>query len=304
MRAAYVVFALVATVAAGAAVAPLATAQTETCSSPTMTLGPTVLPFQPGESRDYDVSLTNPNQVEATASVTATVPDGWTVEEPDDVTIESNGDEEVTLTVVAPEEDGTEGAMDVEAVLTCGTAPFTQQSEPATQSRELAYDAPGLPWAWIAAGAVGLVAAGGGVAAYRRRPDGLETDCPQPVQEAEPGGRASFDLAVENPLDAPDTAAIRVRDPPPGWRAFSTVDHVELGPAEVRNPTVAVVLPEGVQPGDSGRLAVDVTSERSGESTTVPLRVDVAGPEDESSVGPDRSGNGDAPTTDGSDLVD
>lgn len=261
--------------AAGLALAPGVGAQAGGCSAPQVSVLDTGVTFEPGASHDVAVSVSNPNDVEATASLTATPPDGWSVDGPEEVDIAAQESAEVVYTLQAPEEDGAGGPLQVEASLTCGTPPLTSESPSDTASGDLVYETPGLPWAWIVAGGAAFVAAGGGVAAYRRRPSGLEADCPQPVQEVAPGGRTSFELAVENPRDAPDTAAVGIRDPPPGWKAFATVGEVELDPAEVRNPTVAIVAPDDSAPGDSARFAVEVTSERSGESTTVPVRVDV-----------------------------
>lgn len=264
---------------AALAFAPGAGAQ-ETCQSPQVEVGDVGGPFEPGETRTVTATVSNPNQADATADVSVSTPDGWEGgASQSQVPVSAGGSEEVDLTVTAPSQDGSGGDLTVEATLTCGAAPLTSTSSAGTATASVAYEAPGLPWAWIVAGAVGLVAAGGGVAAYRRRPSGLEADCPQPVQEIEPGGRTGFELSVENPRDTPDTAAVSVRDPPPGWRAFATVDEVELGPGEVRHPTLAVVAPEDADGGESARFGVEVTSGRSGDSVTVPVRVDVVGPD-------------------------
>lgn len=270
--------------ATGLAVAPAAGAQQDgACQAPGVSVGDVGGAFQPGETRTVLVTVSNPNSVEATAQVEVATPDGWEGgEEQSEVSVPQDGETDVEVTLTAPAEGGSGGDLQVEVTLDC-QSPLLGTSSASTDGAQLEYQAPGLPWAWIVAGGVGLVAAGGGVAAYRRRPSGLEADCPQPVQEVEPGGRAGFELAVENPRDTPDTASVAIRDPPPGWRAFATVDEVELGAGEVRNPTVAVVAPDDAEPGGSARFGVEVTSGRSGESVTVPVRVDIA----EADVGPD-----------------
>lgn len=273
--------ALVAVLAAGLLLAPSAGAQQQTCSSPGVSIGDVGGAFSPGETRTIIVTISNPNQAEATADVEVTTPSGWEGGgSMSGVSVPGGGSQDVEVTLTAPSEGGSGGSLEASATLTCGSPPLATTSSASSDSADLAYESPGLPWTWIAVGAVGLVAAGGGVVAYRRRPSGLEADCPQPVQEVEPGGRTGFELAVENPLDSPDTASIRIQDPPPGWKAFPTVDQVELGASEVRNPTVAVVAPADAAPGDSARVGVDVVSERSGEAVGVPLRVDVVAGED------------------------
>lgn len=266
--------------------APTGAAQVESCSAPQVSVLSTDIAFEPGEVREVAVSLTNPNSQDATANLSASVPEGWTVSEPDDADVGATSSTEVTLRVTAPQaDDAAGGDLEVGAALTCGSEPFTTTSSSSTASGSLVYQEPETSVAWIAVGAVALVAAGGGAVAYRRRPSGLEADCPQPVQEAAPGGRVSFELAVENPRDAPDTASIAIRDPPPGWKAFATVSDVEIAAAEVRTPTVAVVVPEDAEPGDSARFAVEVASGRSGDAKTVPVRVDVVPHEDAGTSG-------------------
>lgn len=280
MRRATVLAAPMLLLAAGLVLAPPAEAQAETCQSPQLTIGDVGGAFTPDETRTVTATVANPNSFSATADVAVEAPGGWDGGGSEsEVAVPAGGEADVDVTLTAPASDGTGGDLVVEATFTCGSPPLATTSSASTASAQLSYEAPGLPWAWIVAGGVALVAAGGGVAAYQRRPDGLEADCTQPVQEVPPGGRTGFELVVENPRDAPDTAAIDVRDPPPGWRAFATVDEVELGPGEVRNPTLAVVAPEDADAGESARLAVDVTSGRSGESTTVPVRVDVVAPD-------------------------
>jgi hypothetical protein len=286
MRAAALV--LAGTLAAGLLLVPSAAAQDDLCQSPEVSLGDVGGLFGPGEVRTLVVTVTNPNDREATAEVEVETPDGWEGGgSQSGVSVPGGGSTDVEVTLTAPEEGGSGGTLKATANLTCGSPPLAAPSSASTASADLAFESPGLPWGLIAAGVVGLAAVGGGVVAYQRRETGLEADCPQPVQEVAPGGRTGFELAVENALDSPDTASIRIQDPPPGWKAFATVDEVELGPSEVRNPTVAVVAPDDAAPGDSARVGIDVTSERSGETASVPVRVDVvADPDAERSAGP------------------
>lgn len=264
---------------AGLAVAPVQ-AQTGQCQAPTVSVGGPDDPFEPGESRAVPVTVGNPNDAPATATLEVVLPEGWSGDETEEVEVDAGAEADADVDVVAPEEDGVGGNLEVTATLECNFTLFQEESEATTASAELGYQPPGLlggslPWVWVAVGALAVVAGGGGIAAYRGRSRPLEVDCPRPVQEAPPGGRASFEVAVENPRDAPDTASIVVRDPPPGWKAFATVDAVEVGPGEVRTPTVVVVVPDEAGADGSARFAVDVTSERTGEAETVPVRVDV-----------------------------
>ncbi|MGQ0534913.1 MAG: COG1470 family protein [Methanobacteriota archaeon] len=276
---------LLALLLAGMLACPSVVAQVGGCAfgAEDIAVQPASASVPPGELQRFTVTIANPNQGDATAELTTQVAgNDWsaTVDNPNP-DVPAGGSTDVTLSVSASQGATRTADITIVARLSCPTDPLgvlqpqqsDQQSTKVTATLASGGGGSGngnggpgvtpvegrLSGATVALLVLVPLLVVGGIFVAKRR-GGLVVRVPEKEKWVAPGKGVSFPVEVENKTDAEDVAYVDLSNVPAGWRAFTAMPEVHLGPHESRKLTVMVRAPPTVLEGGGAEIAVELRS--------------------------------------------